>query len=496
MLVRYAFTNLPATRALVLSFPVAAGLAKLVTDATAAASAAAAAANAAAAAAAAGPQREHVTSPAVLGSRTLAELRAAKGRAGEYDFAGSAGPAVLDAEQQAEMTAGQGKEKNVVRIITPKLWDILTTAASVRGPAEPTASPLQLLLVNSEECRWLDHLEQPVIESMLQKPDLYVTWQPFVNFTGPGDDQGTGDNFYFGGLAHRRLQLDGVVPLILEAKKAALTNSDFGELVSYHSHLPGRVNGVLFNAEEFWLTEATNGHVSRVEKGRWAQAGTHGLLLQHFSAVLQPPPLAVLLGRLVTELNVTLVDGCSFLGAGASGRVFAVKTASGAVQALKVVATTGPLLFLKDEFSLLEAAAAKGAPVVPVVAGSLKQYPGIGGGYLMAEVGTAIKLSSQKWMRRIFGALHRVHAAGAFHGDARLPNVIKLGKKTVHWVDFVAAVFDHPAALEHAQADMKTLAASVLNQEPPAAVTAEVEAYDLTPASAKAIADAVWAAKQ
>lgn len=67
--------------------------------------------------AAAAPQQEHVTSPALLASRTLEVLRAATlaatGRTGVFDFADSAGPPVLDEQQLVDLRAARDMDKEV-----------------------------------------------------------------------------------------------------------------------------------------------------------------------------------------------------------------------------------------------------------------------------------------------------------------------------------------------------------------------------------------------
>jgi hypothetical protein len=448
-------------------------------------------------AAAAVPQREHMTSPAVLGSRTLEALQEP---GGVFTFEGAPGPPVLGEPELAELqdVREADNESGVVRYLTPKLWDILHSCRD-----EPSVAPLRHLLVNSEKNGWLDYLDRTVSADKLQKPDLFVTWEPFVRVSPGSGKQGSGDKFFCGPLAHRTLQQDGCVRAVLEAKKDALSPADFGELVGYHSHLPGRVNGVLFNHTDFWLTEAMNGRVCRVEKCQWGQSGTLPLLQRHFAAVCRPPPLAVLLAKLLLDLDVTLMrhGDSSFLGAGASGRVFAVQSASGAPQALKVVVHAGSLLSFSNEFALLQAAASSGAPVVEVVPDSLKEYPGLGGGYLMASVGSRVAIDTFARMRRVFDSLQAVHAAGAIHGDARLPNVIEVGG-IARWADFVNAAvrpaLQHATFVEHAREDMLTLSCSVLNvgkESLPVSVADAVGRYE-PHVSAQAVAEAAWAAKR
>lgn len=445
--------------------------------------------------AAANPPRGHLTSPSVLGSRTM-EYLLKLGDRGVCTFKDSAGPAVLGPEELTELrlAARADNEAGLVRYLTPKLWDILRAVSG-----EPPILSLRRLLVNSENFRWLDHLLHPVPEVNRQKPDLYVTWDAFVDLRGgTGAKQGSGDKFFFGPLAHRALQQDGCVPLVFEAKNEPLGRSQFGELVDYHSHLPGEVYGVLFNATDFWLTESASGRLYRLEKCRWHQAGTQERLRQHFAAACRPPRLAVLLARLLADLGVTLKSPGSFLGAGASGRVFAVQRDAGPPLALKAVVNSDALDFTQ-EYIALKTAAGLGAPVVPPVDGSLKVYDGLGGGYLMSVVGTGISANTLSQIRGVFRALQGLHAVTMIHGDARLPNVVEV-EGSVRWLDFMAAGVITIHFAEHARNDMRTLAGSVLNVKAdslPAEVAGAVDLYgDCSPERAEAVADAVWAAKR
>ena len=80
---------------------------------------------------------------------------------------------------------------------------------------------------------------------------------------------------------------------------------------------------------------------------------------------------------------------------------------------------------LATEFARLRAAAARGAPVVSVVDGSLSVVigsdgDGLGGGYLMHEVlGALASATSGVRCAAAFAALATRPAAGVAHGDAR-----------------------------------------------------------------------------
>lgn len=174
-----------------------------------------------------------------------------------------------------------------------------------------------------------------------------------------------------------------------------LTAADFGRLPDNHSCVDGPVRGKLFNARAFWLFRSVrNAPVSLVE-GEWGARGSRALVRRFFDAVPVPPPLVLLLRQLCRELAVAprrvaadaggvlrreedeavaAADASASLGAGGSARVFCVSDAGeavGALRALKVSATLSRAE-LEYEFWTLQAAAAAGAPVVPVVEGSLR----------------------------------------------------------------------------------------------------------------------------
>ena len=158
---------------------------------------------------------------------------------------------------------------------------------------------------------------------------------------------------------------------------------------------------------------------------------------------------------------------------------------------------------LEYEFSALQRAAEAGAPVVPVVPGSLVHFldgsgAHRGGGFLLRHVGARAELSSSHSCAGAFAALHALHAAGFAHGDARLPNMVRHGSELL-WIDMRDAAVDALAAAQ--RADARTLAASALRlaQERSTALPASVEsAVWEVPAGGgaayAALAAAVWAA--
>ena len=441
-------------------------------------------------------QTIHDTTPAALGDKTLAALHLSDR---VDDFTGGDGDAVLDAEQQRALLLCKS-EAEVVRFLTPVLWRLRVT--------DDAADPCRSVLVNSENLAWLDNLASP-LRGMRLKPDLFVAPRICVS-TQPGSaTQGSGDCFLFGRLADARLQRDGCVRELYEAKFGNLTDQHFGELVTYHRLIPGECRGMLFNERGFWLFSSYDAQPVALVRSNWTTPGSANRLRRFLDdAPPPPPPFLPLLRRLLTDLRLRPVNaalgeaGTAFLGAGATGRVFAVvrstPAAEGAARmALKVVpagAGAGDpsevLCNLGAEFEALVDAAARGAPVVAPVPGSLVLVPPLGGGFLLARCGAAFDAGSLSACTAAFASLAALHGRGVVHGDARLANLVLVDQKPA-WIDLNGGILTGPALASHlpiySHLDAETLAASVLRlprgssaQAPqlPPPVSAALAAYD------------------
>ena len=405
-------------------------------------------------------------------------------------------------------------ERELVAAITPLL-------RAARGfdeaHAAAEADPCARVLVNSERVAWLDSLSTPLPADQLKKPDLFATWTPF--WLGSADPA----RGAYGRLAARALQLDGCTREFYEAKVGVgeLTVSDFGQLVDYHSRVRGPVRGALFNARAFWLYESVRSHPVGLTKCEWGARGSRVLLRAFFNAVPEPP-LVPLLRHLCRELRVEFrrvnasglepPDGSderasAFLGAGGSARVFCVaaKGSTDAPFALKA-STMLSRADLEYEFTTLQRAANAGAPVVPVVPGSLVFFFNAagehgGGGFLLRDVCTRAVLDTPARCTAAFAALRALHAAGFAHGDARLPNLLTTrahgAGAELRWIDLREAAVVSLASAQ--RADARALAASVLKVAQGGALSARIElALDNVPgdgdAAYAALAAAVWAA--
>ena len=455
----------------------------------------------------------HDTTPVALGDKTLAALHLSNR---VEDFTGSDGDAVLDAEQQRALLLCKS-EAEVVKFLTPVLWRLRVT-----GDA---ADPCRSVLVNSENRSWLDNLASP-LRGMRLKPDLFVAPHVCV-WTQPGlATQGSGECFLFGRLADPRLQRDGCVRELYEAKFGDLTEKHFGELVMYHRLIPGECRGMLFNERGFWLFSSYAAQPVALVKSYWTTPGSANRV-RHFMghAPPPPPPFLPLLRHLLTDLglrpaNATLGEaGTAFLGAGASGRVFAVLrstpvTEGGVRMALKVVPAgagagdwSDSLLNLGAEFEALVDAASRGAPVVAPVPGSLVLAPPLGGGFLLSRCGAAFDAGSQSACFAAFASLAALHDRGVVHGDARLANLVLVDGQPA-WIDLTAGILTGPVLETHlpvySRLDAETLTTSILrlprrsgDQAPrlPPPVSAALAAYNSSlPDTVDRLAFAVWSA--
>ena len=386
-------------------------------------------------------------------------------------------------------------EEALVKVITPSLRTLTGL-----GTAADAEDQFSLVLINSERIKWLDCLDRPLPRNIRKKPDLFATWALCTKLNAsPGHAPDIGM------LAGRALQLDSCVCAFLEAKFGTgdITNADFGQLVDYHSRTPGLCRGMVFNACAFWLYESESNTVPRsVVKAMWGASGSMGLVRNFFSLAqaMPEPPLIVLMRRLSSCLGVVpckaVVGDGSFLGAGGSGRVFAVRRASGAVCALKASYSTSHDE-LKTEFDLMIEANVDDAPVVRVVADSLHLFhdevSGLsnGGGYMMEEVLAPFSVTSRKRCIAAFASLHKMHALGLVHGDARLPNLLeRVGDDLPGpvWIDMRTP----PNELDALRDDTKTLALSVLSRVLPEAVEECLQRMSLDSADYTALAKAVW----
>jgi tRNA A-37 threonylcarbamoyl transferase component Bud32 len=327
------------------------------------------------------------------------------------------------------------------------------------------------------------------------KPDLFLSWLPFVELSGEVHCAGV--------LGSYALQQAGCVRGLFEAKRRDLSDGDFGELCAYNQCIDGICCGMVFDSTQFWLYKSSSGFPVSLLKSRWTHPGSEQEIRSFFSSI-EEPPLLILLRALLEKHGVGLchVNGRCYLGSGASGHVFRVGD-SKCPQALKVVITTSHT-HVAGEFGRLQQAADLNAPVVRPVAGSLHELRNIGlrrvsgGGFLLQDVGEPFSLTSQGRCEEAFEALSALHRVGIIHGDPRIPNLLLVDKKPA-WIDLHSAVLlpSVPKTMQAAQFDAAILVGSILAKAAavPTDVSAALDCYDYTtPNSIKALAARVWAA--
>jgi hypothetical protein len=425
------------------------------------------------------------------------------------------GPPVLTAQQQAELAAlaaeGGGAEAAIVRYMAPLLRELRQLGA---GEAD-AADSAPLAMVNSEAFIWLVHPAVQGVASQRLKPDLFLTWAPFV------DVRDEGQGFPRGVLASPALQKVGCVAELYEAKSKALGSEAFGKQCLYHQCISGRFKSALFNQEQCWLLETMHSHPVRLLKMHWTTPGS-ARELQRFMGAPAAPPLLQLLRRVLAhqQLATLSLAGRCHLGSGASGHVFAVRRTSDAActpLALKLVLDVreGDL---HVEFARMQAAAAAGAPVAAPVPGSLCIFSGgaaaaaaasaeapapacASGGYLLSRVGARFAATSEGAINAAFSALAALHACRVYHGDARTANLLVIDGQAT-WIDLRTGIVDAGGAaalpLEQQRFDAAVLARSMLPLHPqplPPPVQEALKQYNAAaPGTVAALAQAVWGA--
>ena len=450
------------------------------------------------------------TSPAQLAHVSLEALRAK----GNVTVASpTVGLPVLTDDQQAALleVSKRDGEAGVVKFLTPVLAR-LRLVAGAGGGGGGDADPCHPALVNSEHFPWLAPPSAAARADLRFKPDLFFSWLPFVELRVGTLKQGKAeDDFLFGALAGPVLQQERCAPELFEAKRGRLSDSDFGELVAYNRCVPGRCRGLLFGAEEFWAYESVHGLPVQLTKDKWAAGGSEGRLRAFFAASSAEPPLVALLRRLLRDLGAAPlhVDGRCYLGSGAFGHVFTVSLPGDvAPRALKVVLCAEPAPFAA-EFDRMCDFAARNAPIVAPVPGSLRLYEagegggeggGFSGGYLMQRVGAPHSVGELRRLTAAFGALRALHSFDAVHGDARLPNLLDTGGEELAWIDLrTAAPTSGEGLVALKRHDARTLARSVLGlgggAPLPAAVDAALAGWGEGGSGAEEAARAVWGAR-
>lgn len=373
----------------------------------------------------------------------------------------SSGPAVLTQAEQGALDA-LPNEASVLVFMAPYIMGIRGFPRAEDG--------FQQVLVNSEEQQWLSHKPSGhVKKSKLLKPDWFVSWRPFVKYTDAAMVP-----IPEGVLASARLQDNDCVQEVYEGKLKSLGDGALGQLVNYHKCIHGDCRGMLLSKEGFTLYHSRRGvPIALIERVSWTALGSRGAIEQFFGRAAEPKLLTAL-RKLLSWGKATL--DCTrgpFLGAGAFGRVFAVKGAMGERLALKVVMLSkshgeSEYKAVADEHAALQRAHGAGAPVIEVEkmlycddAEHDDKVPTFCG-YYLREVGCPVEVATAAQKESAFTALGALHVRSIVHGDARPANLLSIERprgSCLAWIDFRTTIAHGAATAALYTKDACTLAA-------------------------------------
>ena len=338
-----------------------------------------------------------------------------------------------------------------------------------------------LLLVNSEDYKWIVTISEHPENFM--KPDFFLI-KKGLQFDCPESGskalreirklpENSDVSYSFGKLSDWCLR-DCILAVI--EFKVRLAPEDFGKLVCYLQHMCRNDNastyyGMVCDDTDVWLVSCTAGKADTRIDTTWTSAGSAQLIRGFFS---QRNNWSSVLDHCCAALKVKLSASSSFLGSGSSGRVFKVVTEDGSERAMKIVYSENmaDITAVEAELTTLRSIKAAGGHTVTVV-GTAAHYRDplhntiSGMGYLMAEVGSVI-LPEECWDQKplreeVLRALYQLHGLRRYHGDPRLPNIIRHNGNLL-WIDFMRINLETPTAAdfpEFVKHDVKILLASL-----------------------------------
>jgi len=415
-------------------------------------------------------------------------------------------PAITKKESAALRKCSKGSD--IVKALTPRLEELCVTN-------DDPDDPCPMVLVNSEDCPWLRTdagLPGTRLDSIRHvfKPDLWLTWKPFVLYKSPEDAL-----LPIGVLGGVALQSLGCVAAVFAARDrdVALTRPQVGKLLADLACVSGApCLGMLFNDNDYVLCAHFLGAVAKRVDGLFTAKGSEHIIRDFFKTI--KPPLLVKALSLVLQslkLKTVHVNGRCYLGSGAHGHVFTVAghspTSSPRALKLAIFNNKDAKNRFGAEYQCIEAAQATGAPVVHVQADSFASLKLEGrwiGGYVLEQVGEPVETlpvtRKKTTITSACNALAALHNAGIIHGDARLANLVVVAG-AYKWIDLGAAKQPTlPEAFREASADdAESLARSVLlthwDAPLPEDVASAVASYNHAAASSVSkLAEAMWRA--
>ena len=292
-----------------------------------------------------------------------------------------------------------------------------------------------MVFVNSERYQWLSQYPS-VSKNADLKPDGFATHRGmFRSKQEPNDRVYCPNGFRFGVPEQGLLDF-----LVLFESKLILTDAAFGQVVRYLQNLSIKTSAcaILFDRQSFWLIKSHKGVVIKVVMSMWANNGSKSLF-RNFIIANKSPWISLLIDA-CNSLSVDVVEGNSFLGSGAHGRVFRVKRGE-QVLALKIVENCS-IRRLYQEAEALQQAHHTGLTISCI--GEVIEIPN-GAALLLSPVGKPLpQLTTEREVASVFGLLWQLHVKDLVHGDPRMPNVILNGEEPL-WIDLVEVRKASPA---------------------------------------------------
>ena len=170
--------------------------------------------------------------------------------------------------------------------------------------------------------------------------------------------------------------------------------------------------------------------ILKIVRSKWIHKGSKSVFLDFI--LENKSPWISLLTDACIAMDAKVIEGNSYLGRGAFGRVFRV-TKGAEVFALKIVEKRS-IGCLEQEVYALQSADHTGLTVRCVE--RVKNIPN-GAAILLSPVGKPLALPlTEHDVSILFDLLWQLHLADLIHGDPRVPNVILVGE-TYIWIDLV-----------------------------------------------------------
>jgi tRNA A-37 threonylcarbamoyl transferase component Bud32 len=241
--------------------------------------------------------------------------------------------------------------------------------------------------------------------------------------------------------------------VILFESKLTISSGAFGQVTQYVQHfLPkGEARVILFDRCSFWLITCLKSFVDKIEISKWTNNGSKSLF-ENF-VCKNVSPWVSHLTKACLHFNVKVVEGNSFLGRGAFGRVFKVIRPNKEVFALKIVESFHVKRLHQEHNAMTNAAHTH---LTAIVEENVMDTPECAA-FLLKPVGKPLSYpKTREEVCTLFELLWQIHNKGVIHGDPRVPNVI-VHKKKLLWIDLVDVFESTTSSLRRLDAKILTL---------------------------------------